>query len=123
MKFFKEFQEFTFKGNVLDLAIGVIIGAAFGKIVSSIVDDIITPLILNPFLKAARVENVSKLKWNGIAYGNFLSAVLTFFCIAFVLFVIINLVNKMRKKEAATAATPSQQEVLLAEIRDLLKNK
>ncbi len=98
MGFVKEFKEFAFKGNVLDLAVGVIIGAAFGKIVSSLVEDVITPLILNPALKAAGAENIAKLTWNGVAYGNFLSAVISFLCIAMVLFWIIKLANKVNKK-------------------------
>lgn len=123
MSFIKEFKEFAFKGNVLDLAVGVIIGGAFGKIVSSLVDDIITPLLLNPALKAANAENIAQLSWNGVTYGNFLSAVISFLCIAFVLFLLIKGANKMKKPQApATPAGPTQED-LLAEIRDLLKNK
>ncbi|MDR4954803.1 large conductance mechanosensitive channel protein MscL [Chryseobacterium sp. ES2] len=123
MGFVKEFKEFAFKGNVLDLAVGVIIGAAFGKIVSSLVEDVITPLILNPALKAAGAENIAKLTWNGVAYGNFLSAVISFLCIAMVLFWIIKLANKVNKKEEAAPAGPTEDQKLLTEIRDLLKNK
>ncbi|CAI8862351.1 large conductance mechanosensitive channel protein MscL [Chryseobacterium sp. IT-36CA2] len=123
MGFVKEFKEFAFKGNVLDLAVGVIIGAAFGKIVSSLVEDVITPLILNPALKAAGAENVAKLTWNGVAYGNFLSAVINFLCIAMVLFWIIKLANKVNKKEASAPAGPTDDQKLLTEIRDLLKSK
>lgn len=123
MSFIKEFKEFAFKGNVLDLAVGVIIGAAFGKIVSSLVDDIITPLLLNPALKAANVEKIAELSWNGATYGNFLSAVINFLCIAFVLFLIIKGANKMKKPEEPAAPAGPTQEDLLAEIRDLLKNK
>lgn len=123
MGFVKEFKEFAFKGNVLDLAVGVIIGAAFGKIVSSLVEDVITPLILNPALKAAGAENIAKLTWNGVAYGNFLSAVISFLCIAMVLFWIIKLANKVNKKDAAAPAGPTEDQKLLTEIRDLLKNK
>ena len=123
MSFIKEFKEFAFKGNVLDLAVGVIIGAAFGKIVSSLVDDIITPLLLNPALKAANAENIAQLSWNGVTYGNFLSAVISFLCIAFVLFLLIKGANKMKKPQAPAAPAGPTQEDLLAEIRDLLKNK
>lgn len=123
MGFVKEFKEFAFKGNVLDLAVGVIIGAAFGKIVSSLVEDVITPLILNPALKAAGAENIAKLTWNGVAYGNFLSAVINFLCIAMVLFWIIKFANKVNKKEAPAAAGPTEDQKLLTEIRDLLKSK
>ncbi|EAO70134.1 large conductance mechanosensitive channel protein, partial [Streptococcus agalactiae 515] len=71
----KELKEFLFKGNVLDLAVAVILGAAFNAIITSLVKDVITPLILNPVLKAAGVSNIAQLSWNGVAYGNFLSAV------------------------------------------------
>ncbi|WP_027378412.1 large conductance mechanosensitive channel protein MscL [Chryseobacterium daeguense] len=119
----KEFKAFAFKGNVLDLAVGVIIGGAFGKIVSSLVEDVITPLLLNPALKAAGAENISKLSWNGVTYGNFLSSVISFLCIAFVLFWIIKGANNIIKKEPATPAAPTTDQKLLMEIRDLLKNK
>ncbi|CAA7194458.1 large conductance mechanosensitive channel protein MscL [Chryseobacterium potabilaquae] len=122
MGFLKEFKEFTFKGNVLDLAVGVIIGAAFGKIVSSLVEDVITPILLNPALKAAGAENISKLSWNGIAYGNFLSAIISFLCIAMVLFWIIKAANKLIKKEAPVTG-PTEDQKLLMEIRDLLKSR
>ncbi len=89
MGFVKEFREFALKGNVIDLAVGVIIGAAFGKIVTSLVEDVITPLLLNPALKAVGAENIAQLSWNGVKYGNFLSAVISFLCIALVLFLII----------------------------------
>jgi len=120
----QEFKAFAFKGNVMDLAVGVIIGAAFGKIVSSLVEDVITPLLLNPALKAAGAENIAKLSWNGVMYGNFLSAVISFLCIAFVLFWVIKAANKMQKSEPEPApAGPSNEEMLLREIRDLLKTK
>lgn len=122
MGFIKEFKEFAFKGNVIDLAVGVIIGAAFGKIVSSLVEDVITPLLLNPALEAMGAENIAQLSWNGVKYGSFLSAVISFLCIAFVLFLIIKGANKMKKEEPAAPAGPTQED-LLAEIRDLLKNK
>ncbi len=123
MGMIKEFKEFAFKGNVIDLAVGVIIGAAFGKIVSSLVEDVITPLLLTPALKAAGAEDIAKLSWNGVAYGNFLSAVISFLCIAFVLFWLIKMANKVNKKPVEAPAGPSNEEVLLTEIRDLLKNK
>ena len=125
MSLIKEFKAFAFKGNVIDLAVGVIIGAAFGKIVSSLVDDVITPLLLNPVLKAAGAVNIAKLSWNGVTYGNFLSSVISFFCIALVLFWLIKGANKLNKKPEEAPAPPAgpTQEELLAEIRDLLKNK
>ena len=123
MSFIKEFKEFAFKGNVIDLAVGVIIGGAFGKIVSSLVEDVITPLLLTPALKAANVEEISKLVWNGVTYGNFLSAVINFFCIAMILFSIIKGANSLKKKPEEVDETPAgpTQEQLLTEIRDLLK--
>ena len=125
MGFIKEFKEFAFKGNVIDLAVGVIIGGAFGKIVSSLVEDVITPLLLTPALKAAGAEDISKLVWNGVTYGNFLSAVINFLCIAMVLFWLIKGANSLKKPEVVEEVAPAgpTQEELLAEIRDLLKNK
>ncbi len=119
----QEFKDFAFKGNVVDLAVAVIIGAAFGKIITSFVDDVITPLLLNPALKAAGAENIAQLTWNGVKYGNFLSAVLSFLVIAFVLFMVIQAVNKVNKPKVAAPAGPTDDQVLLTEIRDLLKNK
>lgn len=128
MGFIKEFKEFAIKGNVMDLAVGVIIGAAFGKIVSSLVDDIITPAVLGPALKAANLEDLSKLTIAGTAikYGNFLSQVISFVIVALVLFTIIKGMNNLKKKEEKTPTAPpapSKEELLLTEIRDLLKQK
>ncbi|EHI74425.1 putative large conductance mechanosensitive channel protein [Streptococcus criceti HS-6] len=124
-KMIKELKDFLFKGNVLDLAVAVVMGAAFNAIITSLVGDIITPLILNPVVKAAGVENLSKLTWNGITYGSFLSAVLNFLIVGTTLFFIVKAgnkaiaLNKKQEDEAAEAAGPSQEE-LLTEIRDLL---
>src|SRR5689334_13811307 len=85
MGLLKEFREFINKGNVIDLAVAVIIGAAFAAIVSSLVDDVITPLLLKPALDAAGVNDLSKLTWGAVKYGNFLSAVIKFIVIAFIL--------------------------------------
>ncbi|AFL97871.1 large conductance mechanosensitive channel protein MscL [Ornithobacterium rhinotracheale] len=125
MAFFKEFKEFATRGNVVDLAVAVIIGAAFSKIVSSFVDDLVTPLILTPALKAAKVDKIADLSWNGIMYGNFLAAVLNFIVIAFVLFLMIKGINSLKKKEEPKPEAPAgpSQEELLTQIRDLLKNK
>lgn len=122
MGFVKEFKEFAFKGNVIDLAVAVIIGSAFGKIITSFVEDVITPLLLNPALQAAGADNISKLAWNGVTYGNFLAAIINFLCVAMVLFWLIKAANKMKKPEAAVVAGPTQEE-LLVEIRDLLRKK
>ena len=122
MSLLKEFKAFAFKGNVIDLAVGVIIGAAFGKIVSSLVEDVITPLILNPALDAVGAENIAQLSWNGVKYGTFLSAVISFLCIAVVLFWLIKAANKVvRREEEAPTITKDQE--LLTEIRDLLRKK
>lgn len=126
MGFVKEFKEFAFKGNVLDLAVGVIIGAAFSAIVKSFVDDIITPLLLNPALEKANVKNIADLSWNGVKYGNFLSSVISFLIVAIVLFLLIKGINSLNKKpEAAPEAPagPTEDQKLLMEIRDLLKSK
>ena len=124
----KGFKDFLFKGNVLDLAVAVVMGAAFNAIVTSLVSDIITPLILNPVVKADNVENLSKLSWNGITYGSFLSAVINFIIVGTTLFFVVKAANhaaalgQKQAEEAAEEAGPSQEE-LLAEIRDLLANK
>jgi len=128
MGFIKEFKEFAVKGNVLDLAIAVVIGAAFGAIVKSLVEDIITPAILTPALKAANLSNLSQLVVPGTAikYGNFLSQIISFLIIAFSLFVMIMAINRFKKKEAVVptvAPAPTKQELLLEEIRDLLAKK
>lgn len=119
-----EFKEFIAKGNAMDLAVGVIIGAAFGKIVTSLVEDVITPALLNPALKAAQVENLAELKTDGgILYGKFLAAVIGFIVIAFVIFLLVKGINSMKKKELPPPAAPAgpTQEELLMQIRDLLK--
>ena len=126
MGMISEFKVFIAKGNVMDLAVGVIIGAAFGKIVSSLVDDVITPALLKPALKAANLENIQELKTDGgILYGNFLAAVLSFLIISFVIFLLVKGINSLKKKDEPAPAAPAgpTQEELLAEIRDLLKNK
>lgn len=125
MAFIKEFKEFIMKGNVLDLAIAVIIGAAFGAIVSSLVDDVITPLLLTPALEAAHVNNLSELAWGAVKYGNFLSAIIKFVIIALILFMIIKGMNHLNRKKEVVADAPkapeySLQEKLLMEIRDSL---
>ncbi len=128
MAFLKEFKDFALKGNVMDLAIGVIIGAAFSAIVKSLVEDIITPLILTPVLKAANIENLSELTIPGTAvkYGLFLSNVLSFLIVAFVLFMVVKAINAARKKDdekPAAPPEPTNEEKLLMEIRDALKSK
>lgn len=125
MGMIKEFKEFAMKGNVVDLAIGVIIGGAFGKIVSSLIDDVITPLLLKPALEAAHLTKLEELTIFGtVKYGNFLSSTINFIIVAFVLFLIIKGMNAAKKKEEAAPAAPaepSSTDKLLMEIRDSLK--
>jgi len=122
----KEFKAFAMRGNVIDLAVGVVIGAAFNKIVGSLIDDVITPLILKPALDATNLSNLNDLKLFGtVKYGVFLSAVLNFIIVAFVLFMIIKVVNAAQKREEAKTPTvpapPPADIQLLSEIRDILK--
>jgi len=121
MGFVKEFKEFAVKGNVIDLAVGVIIGGAFGKIISSFIEDVITPLLLTPALKAANVEKIENWAPGGIFWGKFLNAVLSFLVIAFVIFLMVKAINKMKRKEEAPAPEVSSTDQLLMEIRDALK--
>jgi large conductance mechanosensitive channel len=127
MGFIKEFKDFAMRGNVVDLAIGVIIGGAFGKIVSSLIDDVITPLFLKPALEAAHLTKIEDLTLMGtIKYGNFLSATINFIIVAFVLFMIIKGMNASKNKQVeapAAAPEPTKEEILLGEIRDILKQQ
>ncbi|KIQ24137.1 mechanosensitive ion channel protein MscL [Flavobacterium sp. MEB061] len=125
MGFFSEFKEFATKGNVIDLAVGVIIGAAFNKIVGSLIDNVITPLILKPALDAAHLSSIEELTaFGGVKYGVFIAAVINFIIVAFVLFLIIKGINSIKKKDVPPPppAGPTQEELLI-QIRDLLKNK
>ena len=122
----KDFKEFAFKGNVLDMAIGVIIGGAFGKIVTSLVNDLIMPIIsiliggLNfTDLKYVITPKHGDIAENAIAYGSFIQNVVNFFIIAFCIFIFVRLIEKFKKKEDAKV----EDVVLLEEIRDLLKAK
>src|SRR6476469_1747711 len=128
MGFIKEFKEFALKGNVVDIAIAVIIGAAFGAIVSSLVEDVVTPLLLAPALKAAHAEDLDKLAWGAVKYGKFLSAVIKFIVIALVLFLVIQGINRLKRKKDAQVDAPAVPELtlsekLLTEIRDSFKNR
>ncbi len=135
--FLQEFKQFAIKGNAIDMAVGVIIGGAFGKIVTSIVNDLIMPPIgwvingitfkdlvytmpANPLIEGSEPVN--------IAYGNFLQTCLDFFIVAFCVFLMVRFIMKLNKKKAAPAAppappAPSKEELLLTEIRDILKEK
>jgi large conductance mechanosensitive channel len=131
----EEFKKFAMRGNVVDLAVGVIIGVAFSAIVNSLVGDIIMPVIgavtggldfSNYFLKlssSVTADSLAEAKKQGavLAYGAFITAVINFLIIAWVLFMVIQLINRFMQKEAAKPAPPTKQEELLAEIRDLLK--
>lgn len=140
-KFLNDFKNFAMKGNVLDMAVGVIIGGAFGKIVTSLVNDVIMPLVgkiiggINftdlkfVLTKEEVVDGVVTTPEVALAYGKFLQSTVDFLIIAFCIFLFIRLIGKLsRKKEEAPAAPapapePSAEEKLLTEIRDLLKNK
>ena len=122
MGMLSEFKDFAIKGNVIDLAVGVIIGAAFGKIITSFIEDVVTPLLLKPALEAAHLSKIEELvAFGGVKYGLFLSAVINFIIVAFVIFLMIKAINASKKKEAAAAAAGPTQEELLMQIRDLLK--
>lgn len=127
-KFFREFKEFAMKGNVMDMAIGVVVGGAFSKIVSSLVSDIIMPAISLLTGKISLSDLSFTLETGGdepivLTYGMFLQTVLDFLIIAFSIFLVIKIINKFhRKKEEAPAPppAPTKEEVLLTEIRDLM---
>jgi large conductance mechanosensitive channel len=137
LRMLKEFREFAMKGNVVDLAVGVIIGAAFGGIVTSLVGDVIMPVIgaitggldfsnyFTPLSKAVTAGNLADAKKQGavLAWGTFLTLTLNFVIIAFVLFTVIRFMNRLKRSDEAAPAPPklSRQEELLTEIRDLLK--
>ena len=139
-KLIQEFKEFAIKGNAVDMVVGVIIGGAFGKIVSSIVDDIIMPPIgwliggvnfsdLKWTLPAVEIPGVTAAAPATINYGNFLQTLLDFIIIAFCVFMMVKGINKLSKKKEEEPAAPApdpeptNEEKLLSEIRDLLKNK
>ena len=122
MGFLKEFKEFAIKGNIIELAVAVVIGAAFGAIVASLVDDVVTPLLLAPALKAAHAADLHELAWGAVKYGLFLAAIIKFVLVAFVLFFVIKGINILMKKKNATPPAPaelSSTDKLLIEIRDL----
>lgn len=122
----EEFKTFIMRGNVIDLAVAVIIGGAFSAIVGSLITDIITPLLLQPAMNALGVTELEKIAWNGVKYGKFIAAVINFLVTAFIIFMMIKAMNKiMKKKEEEPAPSappaPTKDQELLAEIRDLLK--
>lgn len=145
MGFIKEFKEFAIKGNVVDMAVGIIIGAAFGKIVNSFIDDLVMPLVsaivgkpdfssvfyalgtgAEKILPGMNLAEARKVAPDAaiFAYGNFITILLNFFLLALVIFIMIKFINKLkRKQEVAAPAEPPVEQKLLTEIRDLLKTK
>ncbi len=125
MEFIKELRKFTMNGSVFDRAVHVMMAEAFGAIISSLVDDVITPLLLKPALEAANAEDLDKLTWGAVKYGKFLAAIIKFVIVALVLFLIIKGINSMKEKKKAVEPPPemTMSEKLLVEIRDGLKNK
>ena len=125
-KFMEEFKAFAIRGNVIDLAVGVIIGGAFGKIVASLVNDILMPIVSLLFGGAKFTELKATIGGAEVMYGNFIQNVFDFVIIALVIFIMIKNINKMKKKEEAAPAAPpapTKEELLLTEIRDILKEK
>ena len=135
MSMIKEFKEFAMRGNVIDMAVGIVIGGAFGKIVTSLVNDVIMP----PIGWLTGGVDFSRLKWVikpaddsdpahkmaevAINYGSFINTVITFIIIAFAIFLLVKAINRLHKKEEAAPAAPPADVALLTEIRDLLKDK
>ena len=135
MSIVKEFKEFVSRGNVVDLAVGVIIGAAFSKIITSLVDDVLMPPLgfliggvdfSEKKLVLVSADTINKVEEVAIRYGNFINAVIQFLIVAFCVFVIIKAINSLKRKEVtepAAAPLPRPEETLLGEIRDLLKQQ
>jgi large conductance mechanosensitive channel len=135
MSMMKEFREFAMRGNVLDMAVGIVIGGAFGKIVTSLVNDVIMPPIgwltggidfsaMKWVIKPADDSDPKhKIAEVAINYGTFINTIITFIIIAFAIFILIKAINRLHKKEEAAPAAPPADVALLTEIRDLLKNK
>ena len=126
-KFLEEFKAFAMRGNVMDLAVGVIVGGAFGSITSSLIDDIIMPVV-GIFVSQASFADLSvQIGGAVITYGNFIQAVLNFLIMAFVVFCLVKAINSFHKKKETAPPPPppgpSAEEQLLTEIRDLLKNR
>ncbi|MFC5524592.1 large-conductance mechanosensitive channel protein MscL [Rhodanobacter ginsengisoli] len=135
MSMLQEFKTFAMRGNVMDMAVGIVIGGAFGKIVSSLVNDMIMPPIgwltggidfseLKWVIKPADASNPAhKIAEVAINYGSFINTIITFIIIAFAIFMMIKAINRMQRKQDEAPAAPAADVVLLTEIRDLLKNK
>jgi large conductance mechanosensitive channel len=134
MSMLKEFKEFAIKGNLVDMAIAFVMGGAFSKVVSSFIDGMVMPAVgmltggvdfnnMKIILKEATVADgtIAAVEEVSIKYGAFITQIITFIVVAFVMFLVIKAVNKMKKEEAVAPAAPTNEEVLLGEIRDLLK--
>lgn len=129
---FKEFKEFAMKGNLVDIAVAFVMGAAFGKVITSFTEGIVSPLIgmifnsdltqLKHVLKPGTLNEAGEMVGEvAILYGSFLTATIDFIIVAFIMFLLVKGINNMKKEEEAAPAAPSSEEVLLGEIRDLLK--
>ena len=122
----KEFRSFIMRGNVIDLAVAVIIGGAFSAIVGSLINDVITPLLLKPTMEALHVSKLENLGWNGVLYGKFIASVINFTVTAFIIFLLVKAMNRAMKKKAdddAKTSTLTKDQELLTEIRELLKQR
>jgi len=124
----KEFKQFIMRGNVVELAVAVIIGASFNAIVGSLISDVITPLLLKPSMQALHVNKLEQLMWNGVLYGKFIASVINFLVTAFVIFLIVKGLNRTLKLKQLTqekeeeAKKESEIDVLI-EIREILKTQ
>ena len=135
MSVIKEFKEFISKGNVIDLAVGVIIGASFGKIITSLVDDLIMPPLgyllggvdfADKKIVLVAADTVNKVEEVAVRYGNFINTLIQFLIVAFCIFGVIKAINSLKRKDEVApvaAALPSKEELLLTDIRDILKNR
>ena len=135
MSVIKEFKEFISKGNVVDLAVGVIIGASFGKIITSLVDDLIMPPLgyllggvdfADKKIVLVAADTANKVEEVAVRYGNFINTLFQFLIVAFCIFGLIKAINSLKRKEEiapVAAALPSKEELLLTDIRDILKNR
>ena len=109
--FMNDFRDFLLRGNVVDLAVAVVIGGAFGAVITSFIEDIITPLLLSPALKAANVEDIAALSANGVKYGLFLSNIINFVVIALILFIIIRTFERMKRTEEVDAGPTTDEKL------------
>ena len=135
MSVIKEFKEFISKGNVVDLAVGVIIGASFGKIITSLVDDLIMPPLgyllggvdfADKKIVLVAADTANKVEEVAVRYGNFINTLIQFLIVAFCIFGVIKAINSLKRKDEVApvaAALPSKEELLLTDIRDILKNR